>query len=77
VERKAVKAGKSKPEPELPKRPKVSKVKALAAKSQSLDEAVDALLDSDAAWLLFRDEATGATHLLFRRDDGSLGLAEG
>jgi hypothetical protein len=55
----------------------VAKVKAVAAKSRSLDEAVDALMDSNATWLLFRDEATGATNLLFRREDGSLGLAEG
>jgi putative sigma-54 modulation protein len=75
VERKADKSAKA--EPEAPKRPKVAKVKAVAAKSRSLDEAVDALMDSNATWLLFRDEATGATNLLFRREDGSLGLAEG
>ena len=62
---------------EAPKRAKVVKVKAAAAKSMSVDEAVDQLSDSDASWLLFRDEATGSTNLLFRRPDGSLGLAEG
>lgn len=77
VERKAA-AGRAKaPAPEAPKRPKIVKVKALAAKSRSLDEAVDLIMDSEAAWLLFRDEATGATHLLFRREDGHLGLVEG
>jgi hypothetical protein len=49
----------------------------MAAKSRSLDEAVDTLMDSDASWLLYRDEVSGSTNLLFRREDGSLGLAEG
>jgi putative sigma-54 modulation protein len=78
VERKAGEAAKARALSEpAPKRAKVVKVKALAAKSRSLDEAVDVLLDTNAPWLLFRDEVSGATNLLFRRDDGSLGLAEG
>ena len=76
VERKVGKVAKAQVEPPL-KRIKVVKVKSMAAKSRSLDEAVDVLMDSDAAWLLFRDEISGSTNLLFRRDDGSLGLAEG
>lgn len=77
VERKAAGRQAKAPAPEAPQRPKVVKVKTPAVKSRSLDEAVDQLVESGAAWLLYRDEATGATHFLFRRDDGHLGLVEG
>lgn len=60
---------------DAPKRPKVSRVRA-AVKSMSLDEAVDALEASAEPFLLFRDENSGSTSLLFRKADGTYGLNE-
>jgi putative sigma-54 modulation protein len=77
TEKRSERPSKKAAEPEAPKRPKVTKVKALAARSMDMDEAVEALNDSGQPWLLFRDSQGGGTHLLFRREDGSLGLAEG
>ena len=77
TEKRSARPSKKAAEPEAPKRPKVTKVKALAARSMDMDEAVEALNDSGQPWLLFRDSQGGGTHLLFRREDGSLGLAEG
>lgn len=40
----------------------------------SLDEAVAAIDDQDAAFLVFRDRETGGVQVLFRRRDGRFGL---
>jgi putative sigma-54 modulation protein len=57
-------------------KPKVVRVRGNSAKSITLDEAIEALEESGKQHLLFRDAASGAVQLLFRREDGHYGLAE-
>jgi putative sigma-54 modulation protein len=66
--------------PEAPEakrtRTKVSRVKNPASKPMSVEDAVSLLADSKESFVLFTDALTGQPQVLFRRDDGSLGLME-
>ena len=45
-------------------------------KPMSIDEAALEVGDGDDAFLVFRNAATDAVNVLFRRPDGNLGLIE-
>jgi putative sigma-54 modulation protein len=55
---------------------KVTKVKNSASKPLSLEAAAAHLSSSGEGFVLYRDAETGSTQLLFRREDGSIGLME-
>lgn len=55
---------------------KVTKVKNSASKPLSLEAAAAHLSASGEGFVLYRDAETGSTQLLFRREDGSIGLME-
>jgi putative sigma-54 modulation protein len=55
---------------------KVVRVRATAQKPMSVEDAVSLLADSKESFVLFTDALSGQPQVLFRRDDGSLGLME-
>lgn len=57
-------------------RPRVIRAARYAVKPMTVDEASIELEDQDAAFLVFRDAATDAVNVLYRRKDGRLGLIE-
>lgn len=59
-----------------PAKPKVLRSRPNLRKPLSIEDAI-ALLDAgDQPFLLFKDAASGETHLIFRREDGNYGLME-
>lgn len=58
------------------KKARVVRAARYAVKPMTIDEASMQLEDQDAAFLVFRDAATDAVNVLYRRKDGQLGLIE-
>jgi putative sigma-54 modulation protein len=71
---------KAKPAAELaePKKGKlkVVRVKNASSKPMSLEDAAAMLSDSGDGFVLYKDARSGTAQLLFRREDGSIGLME-
>lgn len=57
-------------------RTKVSRVKNPATKPMSMEDAASLLADAKESFVLYKDALSGQAQVLFRRDDGSLGLME-
>ncbi len=57
-------------------RPKVVRVKNASSKPMSLEDATSMLAESGEGFVLYRDARSGEAQLLFRREDGSIGLME-
>jgi putative sigma-54 modulation protein len=55
---------------------KVTRVKNLATKPMSLEAATAMLAASGEGFVLYKDALSGGAQLLFRREDGSIGLME-
>jgi putative sigma-54 modulation protein len=62
--------------PEPPRRPRLRRVPRYPVKPMSVDEAALAVEGSDDAFLVFRNAATDAINVVYRRKDGNLGLIE-
>nr|MDQ3071086.1 sigma 54 modulation/S30EA ribosomal C-terminal domain-containing protein [Acidobacteriota bacterium] len=58
-----------------PDAPKIRKVR-YPIKPMTIDEAANLLQDTDEEFLVFRDARTESVAVLFRRNDGNLGLIE-
>jgi putative sigma-54 modulation protein len=62
--------------PEAPRKPRVRRVPRYPVKPMTVDEAAMAVDGSTDAFLVFRNAATDAINVLYRRKDGHLGLIE-
>lgn len=62
--------------PEPPKKPRVRRVPRYPVKPMTVDEAALAVDGGSDAFLVFRNAATDAINVLYRRKDGQLGLIE-
>ena len=56
--------------------PRIVRARRYEVKPMSVDEAALEVVDGDDAFLVFRNAATDAINVLFRRPDGNLGLIE-
>lgn len=59
-----------------PAGPRIVRTRTPALKPMSLEDATLALADGDKAFLVYRDAASNAVAVLYRRPDGDLGLIE-
>ncbi|HOC17392.1 MAG TPA: ribosome-associated translation inhibitor RaiA [Vicinamibacterales bacterium] len=62
--------------PEPRRRPRLRRVPRYPVKPMSVDEAALAVEGGDDAFLVFRNAATDAINVVYRRKDGNLGLIE-
>ncbi len=62
--------------PEPPRRARVRRVPRYPVKPMSIDEAALVVEGSDDTFLVFRNAATDAINVVYRRKDGNLGLIE-
>ena len=62
--------------PEPPKKPRIRRVPRYPVKPMTVDEAAMAVDGGNDAFLVFRNAATDAINVLYRRKDGDLGLIE-
>ena len=61
---------------ERPSQPRIIRARRYEVKPMSVDEAAFEVVDGTNAFLVFRNSATDTINVLFRRDDGNLGLIE-
>jgi putative sigma-54 modulation protein len=76
--RRGASSGTAAPPPDartLPPAPRIRKVR-YPVKPMTVDEAAGLLQDNGEAFLVFRNARTEAVSVVFRRNDGNLGLIE-
>jgi len=59
-----------------PRIPRIVRVRSSSSKPMREDEAAAELVESGRGFLVFEDAKSGKNHVLFKRDDGTLGLIE-
>jgi putative sigma-54 modulation protein len=60
----------------VPRIPKIVRIKSVATKPMIEDEAAMELMENGLDFIVYEDARNGRHHVMFKRDDGTLGLIE-